>query len=712
MKKENISHVRRNADGTRTGDDNDLHCARVAALTEGYASVFGFGGIGNAIGQLHDYGKGSDTYQQLMQRLLEGQTPAVTGDTTHAYAGALLAARLHPDIVPLLAYPILGHHTGLCDHDDMARALGKTLPPELPADTAGQHPIAHDLQTGIRRGDIHHIIRMLLSCLVDANTADTNAFMNPDCTHAEFPEVKETFSGLMTAIRDIRYTQRRSPMAAMRNTLQDICRDKGQLPPGIYTLTAPAGSGKTLASLLWATMHARKHGKKRIILSEPSVPAAMTRTVQMRCIYGNRNVCADYTGLPDSGSDFRARACMTASAQDWREPVTVTTSEVLFGAMLSDRPYECLRLHNLCDGIIIIRRPDTLPRERLQPMLDALDTYVRLFGTTVLLVGTCMPDLSGSHTGAYSGKTLKGMPAVTELVPEGTFDTQADRRTVIRETGALTPEDLAGRLSRHRSSLCMTQTADKALEVYSRLADRDNAFLLTGRLCRQHAADTARKVRALLDRNGSVILVATREAADLNLDFEAVYCEEAGLPDIIQAAGRCNREGTRETSETSVFSFGGPLPPGSANDENNARKSTAGWVDDPTGRSTAACYFRQVLNRTRSFDAAGTLALLDSCHPDFRSAAAGLRKKGGRTVTVNWKDSLQTARAVAAGSPTAGQLKRLEGFTVTVTAGEMARLESLGLLKEMPYGIRLLRDREYYDDKAGLTLPATGTETP
>ena len=62
-------------------------------------------------------------------------------------------------------------------------------------------------------------------------------------------------------------------------------------------------------------------------------------------------------------------------------------------------------------------------------------------------------------------------------------------------------------------------------------------------MCPQHKLDTLREIRnALSERAKKIICVSTQGVeAGVNFSFGCVIRSKAGLDNVIQAAGRCNR---------------------------------------------------------------------------------------------------------------------------------------------------------------------------
>jgi CRISPR-associated endonuclease/helicase Cas3 len=125
--------------------------------------------------------------------------------------------------------------------------------------------------------------------------------------------------------------------------------------------------------------------------------------------------------------------------------------------------------------------------------------------------------------------------------------------------------DLVAALADEAQGLVIVNSRRHALELYADM----NAAGLAGLVhlsTRQHAADR-RKIlaearRRLKDGAPCRVIATSLIEAGVDVDFPRVWRAEAGLDQIAQAAGRCNREGTRDPGASLVTLFQAPdYPP-------------------------------------------------------------------------------------------------------------------------------------------------------
>ena len=271
-----ISHIKKLADGRWTIQTNDDHCRGVAELCKTFASVFGMGEIGYAMGLLHDKGKERKTFQEHIRKDSGyDESVRVEGEYQHAFIGAQLAQQLYPSLYPLFCNAIAGHHRGMYDKGELSVVMNEKMPSEI--STPKNFPKLEPPQDTLSKinpnetMDIQMIERMLFSCLVDADRLDTERFMIPEVFSLRGSQStpKDMLPLLESYLADLKHKASNSIVNEIRNQVQSWCRGKSEIPTGFYSLTVPTGGGKTLSSVLWALKHAIHNGQQRIIIAIP-----------------------------------------------------------------------------------------------------------------------------------------------------------------------------------------------------------------------------------------------------------------------------------------------------------------------------------------------------------------------------------------------------------------------------------------------------------
>lgn len=548
------------------------HLAGTAALARRFGAAFGAGEMAEAVGWLHDIGKCSDVFQAYLKTCEEeGNAVARTRypSRDHKTAGALLVSKLDAgQLGPVLGTAILGHHGGMPDFSSARATLAEAVAPpddavaqlELPTFGVIDRPVWLDEKAD--RGadgrslvrDMEMYLRFVFSCLVDADWLDTEAHFSPATAAARHQD-----SGLDRLVdryvgrrRDLLGSAPRTELNRVRGEIYDEVSATVDLPPGLYQLATPTGSGKTLLGLGWALQHARANGLRRIVTAIPYISV----TDQVTSVY--RDFLDDPDGevvLEHHSQVLDGGVWQRLAAENWGAPVVVTTTVRLFDALFSNRPSDCRRLHRLAGSVIVVDEVQALPLELLDPIVDALRSLVGRLGASVLLMTATQPTLQ--HVPSSGGV------CPFDLLPHAErFNSWFDRteRTMV---GAVTHAEAAELVAENEQCLCVVNSIADAIAITTELNDPE-ALHLTTRLRPADRRDRLQEVvQRLLDDSPCRLIATQLVEAGVDLDFPVVMRAVAPLPSLLQAEGRCNRNGLLPGKGSSiVFDLVGGRSPG------------------------------------------------------------------------------------------------------------------------------------------------------
>lgn len=693
---------------------NESHSKGVAALAFNFASEFRFGKWGEVLGLLHDKGKEQIGFQNYIQGVT-GYSSKLKSSVRipHAYVGALIAKRLYPYLYPVLSYPILGHHAGLYDCNKFDSKMKESFPDDVEVDNLHlKLDVPSDFK--LQKEDLHHWIRMLYSCLVDADFLDTEAFMNE--THSRLRQNKQIMEELLPKLelylRKIKEKAADSSVNRIRAKIQEECIKAAEQEAGFYSLTVPTGGGKTLSSLVWAMKHAIKNEKKRIIIAIPYTSIVVQTAQILRNIFGEENVLEHHSNVePDKVSDKKLALKMKLATENWDYPIIVTTNVQLFESMFSNKPSTCRKLHNICNSVLILDEVQTLPLEYLQPIIDSLKTFQRLFGTTVLFTTASLPALRGDiSSGSASKAVLHAIPNIKEIVPESfRLHDKLRRVNLIFDEKRSDYEAIAERLTHYNKVLCVVNTRKDAQEIFSRLPKEGLLLHLSRMMCAKHIRETIDTIKkALLSEEYPIIRIISTQLieAGVDIDFPVVFRQEAGLDSILQAAGRCNREGRQDKGDVFVFRLNKPLPIGYISHASDAQKSLS-KASDWFSPQTMIDYFIQLYHRTTTFDKAKIEEYLYKPFGFYFETAAHkfkLIESQGKSIVVNWGKSIELIEQLKKSGPDYNLMKALGQYTINIHDRDFCSLVKVGLIETVIEGVYLLPDREQYDEKTGLVI--------
>lgn len=634
------------------------HLENVAGCAAAYASSFGASQEARIAGLLHDLGK----YGELFQRRLEGKEHVIDHWSTGAWVA--LTTYKHRGIAAALA--IQGHHIGLQQASKDALSLLE------PKQLENSHPLALRLsdsnveaiaqrfeQDGLTLpaapslspflypgldappGAAMLDVRMLFSALVDADFIETEAhFQQATDGSKRYRNPGPT----LECERDLTILQRHQKQIAdnsdasfdvtqLRADLLRACLDAAPLPQGVFSLTAPTGSGKTLSMLAFALKHAREHALRRIVVVIPYLTIIEQTVREYRKVFephlgsdlfeqyvlehhslAGTRTRKDGSSPCERDDEDEAKRRARELAQNWDAPIIITTSVQFLESLFANHSAPCRKLHRLAQSVILFDEVQTLPVALAVPTLAALSHLAERYRTTIVFSTATQPAFP--HLNEHVNKLCAAGWQPREVVPEslGLF-----RR--VKRTRVIWPDDLDHpkpwqelvedlATTPGGQALCILNLKRHALAVYSELKKRGipELFHLSTNMCPAHREARLNEARELLVQGLPCRLISTQcVEAGVDLDFPGVFRAFGPLDAIIQAAGRCNRRGRLAQGTVHVF-----LPEEDAYPDAAYRQAAAVTrvllqkhglaqldIDDP---ELATEYYRELYNLTRPAD--------------------------------------------------------------------------------------------------------------
>lgn len=696
-----ISHIN-NEGAVQT---NEEHQRGVAQRTERFAAEFGMSDCGRLMGLLHDKGKEQKEWQKYIQGKIN------TGPN-HAYVGAIIAQRQYPQIAPLIAQPIAGHHRGLYDYCDYIEEIKWELPKDVMIEAA--IPYKFPKLSKMEQYDLHHLVRMLFSCLVDADSLDTEAFMNPNQakqrgSHTSMQELLVTFE---KHLETLKANAPNTEVNHIRNYVQEQCVRESQGEVGFYSLTVPTGGGKTLASVLWALHHAVRNNLHRIIIAIPYTSIIVQTAATLKRIFGEENVLEHHSSAnPEDIKDKELHERLQLATENWDYPIIVTTNVQLFESLFSNKRSVCRKLHNIAKSVIILDEVQTLPLGFYRPIVHTLDTLKRVFGSSILFTTASQPILSGRIEGTNPMVSFDALQSVHEIIPQEAQLHDKLRRVELQfMDGAKSYDEIAEELTRHQKMLCIVNTRRDAKELFDRLPKEGICLHLSRMMCPAHVAATIEQIKVALKAQSDqpIRVIATQLIeAGVDIDFPVVFRQETGLDSILQAAGRCNREGKYGICSTYVFSLGKEhqLPPGFITQTNNARIGM-GKQHDWFSPEAMTSYFKQLHARIGNFDEKQIQKLLYKPECEFEEAAHQFHLIDDQAVSViiNWNESIDFYQQLITQGPSYLLMKKLAQYSVNIRERDFNKLQSIGAIDEPFENIYVITNPCFYQSDTGLTI--------
>ena len=702
------------------------HLAEVAELAGEFADVFDAKELGHALGLLHDVGKASDRFQRYLRQ--------EATSTDHSTAGAQLAcARYGRHVGKLLAFCIAGHHAGLADGagpegSTLAARLCKRIEDyrrweelslDLPEILAA--PASFGVRPDRQGFQLAFLARMLFSCLVDADHLCTERFIGGGAERGAWSNLAKLKPLLEAHLGRRLAAAANTPVNLQRRRILDHVRAGAAAPPGLFSLTVPTGGGKTLTSLAFALDHAAAHGQRRVIYVIPFTSIVEQTAAVFRDALGADAVLEHHSAFDterlkgdlDDEERVNGDERHRQAAENWDAPVVVTTAVQFFESLFAAGRGRCRKLHNIANSVVILDEAQTLPLHLLLPCVAAIDELARNYRATVVLMTATQP--------ALEARDLKGgLENVRELAPEGLDREPAFRRVRIGHAGPLDDEALAQRLRSENQALCIVNSRRHGRELFEAIKDREGAFHLSTLMCAVHRREVLAAIRNHLRGGQAVRLVSTSLIeAGVDISFPVVLRAEAGLDQVAQAAGRCNREGELGDGLGRVATFEAPdhKPPAEIEQRAAAGRTVLRGPLEPLSSAAVTAFFKElyflkgeqavdapriliaIAERTRSFDF--PFATVAEC---FRMIEDTMIP-----VIIPYNDEARRLVQALEHAPHIGWIMRgLQPYTVGVPRRVRAALIASGAVAavrqtDFPGQLAVLANMDIYRPEVGLT---------
>lgn len=703
--------------GTETYTEQSVleHLHGTACLASCFASAFHESEIAKAIAMAHDIGKYSVEFQNRIK--------GAKREVDHATCGARTIyglCRKNPVVGTIAAYCIAGHHGGLpnggsssqsisditslyyrikdkplADYSSYANDIQLTAIHSLPTWNPGK-----DSKTENIGFSLSFLIRILFSCLVDADWLDTERFMTNGAVHrGSFDSIDGINNKLIKHLK--KFDNPTKEINKKRNALRNDCVLKAQNDRGLFTLTAPTGSGKTLSSMAFALNHAVRNNMRRIIYVIPYNTIIEQNAKEFEKIFGADNIVQHHSHIEYEDTDPRRFA-----TENWDAPIIVTSTVQFFESLFSNKPSKCRKLHNIVNSVIVFDEAQMLPLLYLIPCTAVIGELVKNCNCTAVLATATQSSLNNYF------KPL----AISEInsQPEPMYE-DFRRVTYHIEDSTFSDDRLVTELSTYHQVLCIVNTRKKAQQLASLLPNSDH---LSTTMYPVHRKKVLDKIHEKL-KNGKPCRVISTSLieAGVDIDFPVLYREKAGLDSVIQAAGRCNREGKNPAHDSivHVFTFADNRPPVKMQQNISAFEHAKHNNTDIASLQAVTCYFEKlryfigvqeqdIKNVVTQFND-GVKKDGSSLSFPFKTVAGQfhLIENDQKLVIVDTMESKPMCDELRAKIRNRNLLRRIQQFGVNLYQYEFDKLQKYGFITVLDDGIAIM-DEQNYDGKYGVSL--------
>ena len=708
------------------------HLIGTARLAEENA-VEMFKPIARALGMAHDIGKYSDAFQARIR----GSNVRFE----HSACGAIEYREIYSSeqsvlinlAAPMMEFCIACHHTGLQNGGSLALADAPNLEGTMNSrisksrkerDYSGKSDygsykdeiilekpdfskVLECFKEAKSRVDILELFafftRYLFSCLTDADYIDTERFCSPGKERGYSSDFKTPLARLEKRLSE--FTSDTAVRCA-RSRVQAQAFQNAKNGAQISILNMPTGSGKTLCSLKIALEKINSDkSKKRLIYVIPYTGIIDQTANEFAPIFNDCCVLLQHHSnysYKESGEDDLTAEKLRRSCENWDAPVIITTAVQFFESVCHYKSSALRKLHNMADSIIVFDEIHTLPVELLQPCLRSIGAITKYLNSEAIFLSATMPD--------YSRLFEKYAPGcrISHLITDRS-DFKAFKTAEFKNMGRVETETVIMKAAEYQSCLIVVNSRKTARMFYGMISG--NKYHLSTYMTPRDRKVVIKKVKTDISEGRVVTVVSTSLIeAGIDLDFETVFREINGLDNILQAGGRCNREGKRERGEVFVFETSDSCA--SLSKRANETKRLLEKYGDISSTECIEEYYNEIFDFNGDLIAENTIAA-DCKLPaelPFRDYAERIRLIDEESVgvVIPQDEHCRTLLGhLKNGDRTV--LRALQQYMVALKLGgsnEFGHALESGVISE-DSGVYVITRSEYYDPEIGLDIYAS-----
>lgn len=584
------AHIRCEKDGMECVQTVEEHCRSTAEYARQMLAARGLSVSAYLAGLIHDAGKFTVRFREYITRAAHGEE-ARRGSVNHTFAGVrFLMERYHTDALEfadiaaeLLALAVGSHHGWFdcvdekrqngfehrknktdigyeeaignflrsCADENELSALFNESVKELEPVLERIFEMSEHIADGRRLEETLFytglLARLLLSVVIEGDRRDTASFMSDVHfpTEANDDERRQLWDDCLHRVEGkLSEFSQDTDIQKARRDISDQCRAFAEKESGIYRLNVPTGGGKTLSSLRYALAHAAKWKKRRLFFISPLLSILEQNAKVIRDFVQNDDIILEHHSnlvrTENSKDELDVNELLT---ETYDAPVIITTLVQLLNTLFSGKAASIRRFHTLCDSVIVIDEVQTVPNKMLSLFSLAVNFLVKICGATVVLCSATQPCVEKIDHPLHE--------PIDEIVPFDPVIWNPFKRTDIRDCGALSLEEIVSFaldiLSEADSLLIVCNKKNEASELFHRLKDfGGDCYHLSASMCTQHRRDVLDRIKESLKRqDGTKTLCVSTQVIEAGVDisFGQVIRFAAGMDSVVQAAGRCNRNG-------------------------------------------------------------------------------------------------------------------------------------------------------------------------
>jgi len=574
--------------------------------------------IARYCGMTHDLGKQTLRWSKGRRQDFSTKPQGTTHSYPHQAMGFFNA--LSKNLGPIVCSPIAAHHGGLrngeewsvwhelahtrtndimsCHWEDCL-AVAETEYPELKALHNKVLPELAGLPSDQFTQNV--ICHFITSLLIDSDCLDTEGYYNQFGgktirDYHDIPDWGDCYSSLLAYRANIKDNYKGGDVSLVRDRLFSSAVNAASDPTGFFLMPAPTGTGKTLAMLAWAFLHAMKHNKRRIVIVAPFITIVKQISDVLRQILPDINILEDHSTLEFADDIAKDKTLM--SKDNWCPRIVVTTTPQFFDSLFSGQGGRIRKIHNIANSVVVCDEAHGIPTNLLPVTFKMLNCWHDLFDTSFLLASATLP--------VYDTLVPSGKLKWIDSSYKSLFSDPSVRRVSVsfpknrEETYSFTDIGVKILSESEKQVMCITNTREESFLLYDAVKDMtdDPVFLLNTFMPQVRRIEVLNQVYRLLKEHKPCYLVSTSVVeAGIDLDFPVGYRFLSSYRAMLQASGRINRHGILKAGKfVVIIPKGGPvLPEGEIKTEFEVTEEildNTGWNPDIYDISNLEMFWR------------------------------------------------------------------------------------------------------------------------
>lgn len=557
------------------------HCQNSANIAKNDLTDIGLSNTAYLAALFHDCGKAHDVFQQYLIDSYNGKN-VKRGSVIHSFAGVSYFLNKYHDsdnviekaASEIIAYSIGAHH-GLFDvinpdakdgflyrltrqpeyddtaiHNFLKEIVDESIVSEVFGSSSNEMERILKIIPNITKEKsgseycfyLGLLCRLITSAVMDGDRTDTANFtLNKDYNNAKtsynpWKEINDNIE------RRIHSFSSETLINKSRRELSDLCFDFAKSDSGIYRLSIPTGGGKTLSALRFAAAHALQKEKQKVIYIAPLISILEQNANEIRVSVGAEYVLEHHSDVITETDDVEELDLRKYLEDSWNSPVIATTFAQFLNTLFSSKTSSVRRFQSLCNSVIIIDEIQSVPSKMISLFNQAVNFLSRICKCTVLLCSATQPCLeSVEHRMIIDG----------DIISKDDFDKYSEifKRNSVMDAGNFRLEEIPSfiidKANNHLSLLVVCNKKAQAEFLFNEIKSQaQNCFHISAGMCVAHRKNVLKKIKKILSKKEPVFCVSTQVIeAGVDISFDCAIRFSAGMDNIIQTAGRCNRNG-------------------------------------------------------------------------------------------------------------------------------------------------------------------------